>query len=42
MKWSIIKKMDKPLKGLQAISLLDGIYIIGGHDGEKETNQIQK
>ena len=41
-RWSIVQEMDTKLCGMKAISLPDGIYIIGGTDNEVETNQMIK
>ena len=34
--------METTLKGMKSISLPDGIYIIGGTEGDKETNKLTK
>ncbi|CAI2375158.1 unnamed protein product [Moneuplotes crassus] len=41
-KWEIIAKMKDPRRALSAVSLPNGVYALGGYDGEKYLNSVEK
>jgi hypothetical protein len=42
LKWRIVKRLGKGLKAHQALALPDGIYILGGFDGQYYLNTLFK
>lgn len=34
--WEFVQKLDRPLKAMGAVALPDGIYVVGGFDGQEE------
>mmetsp|Transcript_33008 Transcript_33008/g.29261 ORF Transcript_33008/g.29261 Transcript_33008/m.29261 type:complete len:121 (+) Transcript_33008:312-674(+) len=41
-KWEIIGKMKDSRRALSAVSLPNGVYALGGYDGEKYLNSVEK
>lgn len=41
-KWTVLGKMGDPRRALSAVSLPNGVYAIGGYDGEKYLNSVER
>lgn len=41
-KWMVLGKMSDQRRALSAVSLPNGVYAIGGYDGEKYLNSVEK
>jgi len=41
-KWTVLGKMSDQRRALSAVSLPNGVYAIGGYDGEKYLNSVER
>jgi hypothetical protein len=41
-KWIVLSKMKYPRRALSAVSLPNGVYALGGYDGERYLNSVEK
>ncbi len=39
-RWEIVGKMNNPRRALNAVTLPDGVYVMGGYNGEEYLNSV--
>lgn len=41
-KWEVVTKMNEGKRALSAVSLPDGIYVLGGYNGKEYLNEVYR